>query len=162
MDSILHTFGIDWRLLAVNVANFGLLMLGLRYFLYGPVMRMLDERSRKLAQGVADAEAAENARREIESRRAAKLAEAAAEADEALAKARAAAAARERELLQEAARRAEHIVAAAEAQAREEKQKAVAESREEIAKLIVLGAHKVLQQNSRPAFARHSPPTATP
>lgn len=149
MDSILHTFGIDWRLLLINMVNFGLLMAGLWYFLYGPVMRMLEERRHKIAKGVEDADAASEARRTIESERAATLARAALEADESLARARAAASARERELVEEAGKRAESIVAAAEAQAREAKQKAIAESREEVAKLIVLGMHTALSRENK-------------
>lgn len=146
MDSILHTFGIDWRLLIINMINFGLLMLGLWYFVYGPVMAMLEERRQKLAKGVEDAEAAGMARAQIESERAAKLAEAAAQADESLSKARAAAAVREREIVEEAGKRAESIVAEAEAQAAEAKHKAIAESKEEVAKLIVLGMEKALRK----------------
>lgn len=146
MESILHTFGIDWRLLAINMVNFGLLMLGLWYFMYGPIMRMLDERRQKVAKGVEDAEAAGRARQKIEGERASTLAKAAQEADEALARARAAASARERELVDAANSRAEAIVAQAEAQAREEKVKAIAESRDEVAKLIVLGMEKALKK----------------
>lgn len=146
MESILHTFGIDWRLLLINMINFGLLMLGLWYFLYGPVMAMLEERRQKLAKGVEDAEAAEAARAQIESERSGVLAKAAHEADESLQKARAAAAAREREIVEEAGKRAESIVAQAEAEATEAKHKAIAESKEEVAKLIVLGMEKALNK----------------
>jgi len=146
MESILHTFGIDWRLLAISMVNFGLLMLGLWYFLYGPVMKMLEDRRLKVAKGVEDAEAAGRARQEIEGERSAVLSAAAQEADEALARARAAASARERELVDEAGRRAESIVAQAEAQAREEKAKAIADSKDEVAKLIVLGMEKVMKK----------------
>ena len=146
MESILHTFGIDWRLLLINMINFGLLMFGLWYFLYGPVMAMLEERRQKVTKGVEDAEAATRARQEIEGERSGVLAKAAQEADESLAKARTAAAARERELVEEAAKRAESIVMAAEAQAKEEKAKAIAESKEEVAKLIVLGMEKALKK----------------
>ncbi len=149
MESILHTFGIDWRLLVINMINFGLLMLGLWYFLYGPVMRMLEERRQKVVKGVEDAEAAGRARQEIEGERSGVLTRAAQEADEALAKARAAAGARERELVEEAGKRAESIVAQAEAQAKEEKARAIAESRDEVAKLIVLGMEKAMAPNSK-------------
>lgn len=146
MESILSTFGIDWRLLLVNMVNFGLLLLGLWYFMYGPVSAMLEERRQKVVKGVEDAEAATRARQEIEGERAGVLAKAAQEADEALARARAAAAARERELVEEAGKRAEGIVAQAEAQAKEEKARAITESREEVAKLIVLGMEKALKK----------------
>lgn len=146
MESILSTFGIDWRLLLINIGNFALLLAGLWYFMYGPIMAMLEERRQKVVKGVEDAEAAARARQEIEGERSGVLAKAAQEADEALARARAAAGARERELVEEAGRRAEAIVAQAEAQAKEEKARAVAESRDEVAKLIVLGMEKALKK----------------
>lgn len=146
MESILTTFGIDWRLLLINMVNFGLLLLGLWYFMYGPIIRMLEERRQKVVKGVEDAEAATLARQEIEGERSSVLSAAAAQADEALARARAAAGARERELVEEASKRAEAIVAQAEAQAREEKTKAIADSRDEVAKLIVLGMEKALKK----------------
>jgi F-type H+-transporting ATPase subunit b len=120
----------------------------LYYFLYGPLTRMLEERRSRVQKGMEDAEAATRARREIEGERMGVLAKAAQEADEALARARAAASAREREMIEEANRRAGLIVAQAEAQAREEKARAVAESRDEVAKLIVLGMEKAMAQNN--------------
>ncbi len=146
MESILSTFGIDWRLLLINVINFGVLLFGLWYFMYGPIMQMLEERRQKVVKGVEDAEAASRERQEIESERSGVLAKAAQEADESLARARTAAAARERELVDEAGKRAESIVAQATAEAKEQKAKAIAESRDEVAKLIVLGMEKVLKK----------------
>lgn len=142
MESILSTFGIDWRLLLISMLNFGVLLAGLTYFLYGPVMRMLEDRRQKLVRGVDDAEAAAKALAEIESARAARLAEAGAEADDMLARARAAAGAKEKELRDAAERSAEGLLKDAELEAREIKLKAVAESKEEVAKLIVLGMEK--------------------
>ena len=143
MESILSTFGIDWRLLVINIVNFGILLLGLWYFLYGPVISMLEERKRKIAEGVAAADKAQKSLMEIETSRDTKLAEAAREADEALAAARAAAAVRERELVAQAQARAESIMLEAQAQAAESKSKAIAESKQEVAKLVVLGIEKV-------------------
>ena len=78
---ILATFGIDWRLLLINAINFGLLLLGLWYFLYDPLMRMLDLRREKVAQGVRDAQAAEKKLKEIEQSRAEMLAKVGRKAD---------------------------------------------------------------------------------
>lgn len=146
MGQLFAAFGVDWRLLVINLINFGVLLAVLRYFLYGPIIRMLEERRAKVRQGMEDAEAASLARQEIEGERSGMLAKAAQEADESLARARAAAAERERELVDEAARRAESIVAQAEALAKEEKARAIAESRDEVAKLIVLGMEKAFKK----------------
>jgi F-type H+-transporting ATPase subunit b len=145
MSAIFTTFGIDWHLLLINAINFGLLLLGLWYFLYTPLMRMLEERRQKVAQGVADAQAAQQSLKEIEGTRASTLAQAGREADEVLARARNAAQAREREMLAHAEAAAASVVKEAEAQAKEAKARAVAESKQEVAKLIVLGMEKTMQ-----------------
>lgn len=143
MESILHTFGIDWRLLLVNAVNFALLMAGLTYFLYKPILRMLEERRTHMAQGVAAAEEAKARLAQIEAERGERMREAAKEADELLAAGRAAGAAREREIVEAGERRAEAVVAEAAAAAKELKERALRESKEEVAKLIVLGMQKV-------------------
>lgn len=146
MEQILSTFGIDWKLLLINSINFGLLMAALWYFLYAPLMRMLEERREKVSQGVRDAEEAAAARREVESSRAMKLAEAGKEADEVIAAARAAGSHKERELIEKGEAAAELIRKAAAAEAAELKSQAIEESKQEVAKLIVLGMEKALRK----------------
>src|SRR5690242_7562647 len=143
MEGILSTFGIDWRLLAIQAFNFALLMFGLWYFLYGPLMKTLEERRRKVAQGVVDAQRAQQKLKEVESERATKLADAGREADQIISHARASGNARERDMLQHAEVAAASVLQEAEAQAKEMKDRAILESKEEVAKMIVLGMEKV-------------------
>jgi F-type H+-transporting ATPase subunit b len=144
MEGIFTTFGIDWRLLLVQAVNFGILLFGLWYFLYTPMLNMLEERRKKVSQGVIDAHAAEEKLREIEQSRGAVLAEAGKEADVMLSHAQSRAAAKEREMLAHAEASAAHVLSEAEAQARETKSRAVMESKEEVAKLIVLGMERMM------------------
>jgi F-type H+-transporting ATPase subunit b len=146
MDAILTTFGIDWRLLLINGINFGLLLFGLWYFLYGPVMRMLEERRAKVAQGVMDAQKAADELHAIEQTRASKLAEAGREADAVVSQARTSAGQKERDIIAQGEAAAARIVKDAEAQAREAKASAIAESKEEVARMIVLGMEKAMAQ----------------
>jgi F-type H+-transporting ATPase subunit b len=146
MEAIFTTFGIDWKLLLIQGVNFGILLAGLTYFLYKPMMKMLDERRVKVARGVADAEAAAHKLAEIEGARAKTLAEAGRDADEIMSRARASAGAKEREIVSRAEAAAAEVAKEAEAQAREAKAKAIAESKEEVAKMIVLGMEKVLAE----------------
>ena len=148
MGAILTTFGIDWHLLLINAVNFGLLLAGLTFFLYKPLAKMLEERRAKVAQGVADAHAAESRLREIEESRAQKLAEAGAEADEIIASAREAGNVKAREIAAQAEGSAARTLADASAQAGELKREAINESREEFARMIVLGIEK-LAKNSK-------------
>ena len=142
MEQILTTFGIDWHLLLINAVNFGLLLAALWYFLYGPVMKMLEERRQRVVQGVRDAETATHRLSEIERSRAQKLAEAGKESDELLAAARTAGAAKERELLQKGEAAAAVVLRDAAAEAAEMKARSISESKQEVAKLIVLGMEK--------------------
>ena len=143
MAQVLSVFGIDWRLLLINAVNFGLVLLALWYFLYGPMMRMLEERREKVAQGVRDAESARRRLAEIEGARAGKLAAAGKEADALVAAARAAGAQKERELVQKGEAAAALLARDAAAQAAEIKARSIEESKQEVAKLIVLGMEKI-------------------
>lgn len=144
MSAVLQAFGIDWRLLIVNAVNFVLLMGALWYFLYHPLTRVLEERRAKVTKGVEDAEAARKKLEEIEAARAGMLADAGKEADEVLAHAREAGIAKERELVSSGQKSASRIVSEAEQEAMALKERALKESKEEMAKLIVLGAEKAL------------------
>ena len=58
MEGILNTFGIDWRLIVIQIINFGLLAAALWYFLYTPILNVLNERENKIKKGIEDAETA--------------------------------------------------------------------------------------------------------
>ena len=147
MEQVLHVFGIDWKLLLINAANFGLLLAALTYFFYKPMMRMLDLRRDKIARGVEAAQKAETELKEIEASRAAKLAKAGKEADQVVSEARSAGAEKQKEIVSLAEAAAARTLAEAEAQAEDMKQKAVQESKQEVAKLVVLGIEKSLTQS---------------
>ena len=129
-------------MLLVNAVNFGLLLAGLTYFLYKPILGMLEERRQKTADGVEAAQKAQERLAQVEAERQDTLKAAGREADEILIAARTAAAAKERELAEAGERRAEARLAEAAAAAKELKDRALQESKEEVAKLIVLGIQK--------------------
>src|SRR3990167_5770479 len=58
MSELFEAFGVNWKLLLVQAVNFGLLLSVLTYFLYKPVLRIIDERQKKIAEGVKTAEEA--------------------------------------------------------------------------------------------------------
>ncbi len=146
MSELFSAFGLDWHLLVVNCINFGLLLAALWYFLYGPLTRTLEARRQKIAQGVEDAENAAQELRDVQNARAGLLSDAGKEADKLVADARAAGSAKERELVAQGETSAANILKAAEAQASEMKARAIAESKQEVAKLIVLGMEKLAKQ----------------
>ncbi len=146
MDQLFQAFGIDWRLLLINAINFGVLFGGLTYFLYKPITKALEDRRQRVIKGVEDAHAAELALAEIEGTRLEVLAQAGQEADAVLSQAQKTAGLKGKEIITQAEHNAARALAEAEAQALELKSRAVQESREEVAKLIVLGIEKLARQ----------------
>ncbi|MDP3402964.1 MAG: F0F1 ATP synthase subunit B [bacterium] len=147
MESLLDAFGIDWKLLTAQLVNFGVLFVALTWLLYKPVMKTLDERAAKIAQGVEDAEiASEKAARADEN--AAKVVKGAeTEAEGIVASARDLAGTEKSRIMKEAEARAAQVAADAEARAEETAAKALRDSEKEVARLAVLAAEKVLRES---------------
>ncbi len=149
MSKILDVFGIDWRLLAVNIINFGILLYLLKRFAYGPIMSALEARRQKVSEGVRNADLAERKLKKIEASQDEILDKAGKEADALLARGREAGMAKEKELISEGEAAVASLIKDAESQAKEMKAQAIAESREEVAKLIVLGMEKTMASPSK-------------
>lgn len=148
MAELLEAFGINWKLLLVQALNFGVLLLILWKFLYTPVLKLIDERRQKIAEGVQNAEEAEEklARSETEGKEI--VATASREAEKIVASAREHAEEKGSQLMRAAETRAEAVLADAEARAEESKRQALKQSEREIARAAMLAAEKVLREKS--------------
>ena len=148
MESLLSVFGVDWKLLIVQGVNFLVLLGGLSYLLYRPVMKMLGERVAKIEKGVKDAEAAEQAAKETESARAVILTDANKDAESVLVRAETEAKKERGEIVKAAEVRSDVLLAEARAQALELERQALLKSEKEIAKIAVLAAEKILEKQA--------------
>ena len=148
MDEIIQAFGIDARLIIIQLVNFGILMAALGYFLYKPILRMLKEREDKIAQGLKDAEDAAKAHSEAATEKQAILTAAHMEAGEVAKRAKVAADLQAAEQKATAEAKAAAILADAEAKREQIKAAALKDSEKEIAALAVLAAEKVLQSKA--------------
>ncbi len=148
MDQLFSAFGIDGKLLIAQLINFGVLFVGLTYLLYKPVMKTLDERREKVAQGVLDAQAASEKLAVADEEATAKVKGAEVDAEGIVASARDMAGTEKARIVKEAEARAQALEADATARAKETAAKALRESEQEIARLAVLAAEKVLRQNA--------------
>ncbi|MBP7741188.1 MAG: ATP synthase F0 subunit B [Candidatus Pacebacteria bacterium] len=146
MDQLFAAFGIDGKLLLAQLINFGVLFVGLTYLLYKPVMKTLDERRIKVAQGVIDADQAAMKLATAGQEASVMVKSAESEAEGIVASARDAAGNEKARILKEAEARAVAVAADADARAKETVSKALRDSEKEIARLSVLAAAKVLQE----------------
>jgi F-type H+-transporting ATPase subunit b len=148
MSELFSAFGIDWKLLLVQALNFGALLAVLTYLLYKPVLRIIDERREKVAEGVRTAEAAAQRLLEAETESKEIVGTAAREAEHLVAAARSRADEKGSEIVHTAETKAQQVLRDAEARAEEAKRQALQESSQEIAKAAMLAAEKILREKS--------------
>jgi F-type H+-transporting ATPase subunit b len=146
MDQLVSTFGIDWRLLAMQAVNFGLLLLILWRFVYRPVLAMIDERRAKIEEGVRTADAAERRLAEADEEGKGIIGAASREGEALVASARNRAQEKTTEILKAADEKAAATVADAAARAEETKRTALREGEREIVRAAMLAAEKIMRE----------------
>ncbi len=150
MGDAFSALGISVPLLVAQIVNFAVLLFILRLTLYKPVLRMLDERRQRIAEGL---NAAEIARQEAASAQAniqAQLDAARKESQEIVANAQAIATRIEAESREQAAREREAALERARNEIQLERDRAIAELRREFAAITVAAAEKVINQSLDP------------
>ena len=148
MSELFAAFGVNWKLLLVQAINFGLLLSLLTYFLYKPILRIIDERQRKIAEGVETAEAADQKLADAKVESEELVGSAAREAEALVASARSRADERGAEIVKAAEARAAATTKEAAERAEEAKRQVMKESEREIARAAMLAAEKILKEKS--------------
>jgi F-type H+-transporting ATPase subunit b len=148
MDQLLGAFGIKGSLLLAQLVNFGILFVALTWLLYKPVMKTLDERRIKVAQGVLDAEEASKKLAEADEQASTVVHSAETEAEGIVASARDEATSERVRSVKEAEARAASVAADADARAKETAAKSLRESEKEIARLAMLAAEKAMRKGA--------------
>lgn len=146
MDQLIEAFGIDVKLIVVQIINFTLLAVILTYFLYKPVLKVMHDREEKITQGVKDAEQAAKTLAGAEAEKQTILTDAHKEAENVARRAKEHADEKAAAIAAVADKKAAGIVTSAEEKAENIKLTAKQESEAEIAKLAVLAAEKVLKE----------------
>ncbi|RLT26966.1 MAG: ATP synthase F0 subunit B [Chloroflexi bacterium] len=133
--------------LITQLVNFAILLVVLRVALYGPILKVLDERKRRIQEGIdrASEAASAAANSEVESRRAMEAARA--EGQAAVARATEAAARLREELETRARAEADGIVARAREEIAQEREQAIEQIRREFADLAITAAERVIEQS---------------
>ncbi len=147
MEQLLSAFGIDWHLLLAQAVNFAIVLIALTYFLYKPVLEMLDKRRELVAKGVEDAREAEVKLASADGEAASRLSVADTEAESIVSSARETANAQKAQIVRDAEERAAAVAKDAEARAQETAAKTLRESEKEIAHLAILAAEKILKKS---------------
>ena len=148
MEQLIEAFGIDLKGITVQIINFAILVALLSYFLYRPILNLLDEREAKITAGIKDAEAAAESKAKAEDERLEVLKAAHHDAEEINTRARSSAEEKSAEIVKAAEEKAASVIRAAEGKGEDIKNQARKDSEAEIASLAVLAAEKVLREKA--------------
>ena len=143
---LLNNFGVEPKLIIAQIINFILVAFLLWKFAFKPVMATLDERQRKIAEGLQFAEESKSQLEETEKRQAEVLREANINAQEILHEARDNASEFEEKMKGETASQIEEMRKRSEESNELERKKMLTEVRQEVARLVVMTSGKVLQR----------------
>ena len=139
--------GINLPVLVAQIVNF-LILFGILYLVaYKPIMRMLDERSRRIKESMEQAESIkeQSARAEEEVKK--QLGEVSREGQERIARAVRAGEEVKQKAQAEARQEAEALIARARSEIQRERDEAIGEVRREFADLTILAAGKVIDRS---------------
>ena len=138
--------GISIPTLVTQVITFIILLLILRFAAYKPIMRMLDERSRRVKESLEQAESVKTQAARAEEQLKKQLEQAAREGQERIARAMKAGEDVKQKAQVEAKQEAEALITRARAEIQHERDDAIPEVRREFADLTVLAAGKVIER----------------
>jgi F-type H+-transporting ATPase subunit b len=142
----LESLGINMPTLLAQIINVAILF-GLLYLVaYRPIMRMLDERSRKVKESMEQTEFIKQQAEQAEGEVAKRIEAAGKEGEEVVARAMRTGEEVKREAQQQSKREAETLIARARAEIQHERDEAIGDLRKEFADLTVLAAGKVIDR----------------
>jgi F-type H+-transporting ATPase subunit b len=143
---LLNNLGINGKLLLAQMINFLILLWVLHKFAYGPVVKMLEERTKKIEKGLKDAQQSQKKLEEISEKEKAVLTEARKQAQEIIKKSESTAAAQAQEIITASKDQAQKMLEMAQKQIDQEKNKILAEVKSEVATLVMMATEKIIDE----------------
>lgn len=147
MDKAVEALGLNLPQLIAQIANFFVLLLILRLTLYKPILRMLDERKQKIAEGLNAAEIARAEAAAAQANIQDQLSIARKDGQEIVAGAQAIATRIQADAREQSNRDREVALERARSEIQLERDRAIAELRGEFADITVSAAEKVINQS---------------
>lgn len=151
----LADLGVSLPTLVAQIVNFVILFVLLYLVAYKPVIRMFDERSRKIKESVEQAEAMKELTASTEEEIKKQLEVASREGQERIARAVKSGEEVKQRAQEEARQEAEALIARARSDIKRERDEAMAELRGEFADLTILAAEKVIDRSLDEKAHRH-------
>ncbi|MDB4978177.1 MAG: F-type +-transporting ATPase subunit b [Candidatus Peribacteria bacterium] len=148
--ALLTTLGINWGMLIAQMVNFVILMAALSYFLYKPVLRVIDDRRERVKKTMDDAKKLEQEVKDMEKQRAERLKSMDADAKEFLQKAKEYADKFKQDAMATAQQEASVVLEKGRKQVEDERHKMIADVQATISNVSITLAEKILEREFTP------------
>lgn len=143
---LLTQLGVDWKLLIAQIVNFAILVGVLGFFVYRPLLDLLDARRARIAKAMSDARRVEEQTRELENFRTEQLKKIDQEVGALLERGKRQGETMREQILAEAKREADGILAKGRRQLEDERAKVMSEVQASLAAMIVRMTEKILSR----------------
>lgn len=140
----LAALGIDGKLLAAQIVNFIVLLLILRKFVYGPLMKLLDKRREQIETNMKQAKEVEERYQSFQVEHAERIKESKAESATILNDAKRAAEVLKAETLAATQQEADKLLARTQDEIARQKEQMFADLKKEVGSLVIVAAEKIL------------------
>ena len=147
---LLAKLGINWSLLLAQIVNFTILVGVLSFFVYKPLLAVLDSRRERIRKAMEDAAKIENQKKEIEDYRVGEMHRIDQECGAFLEKAKQEAEHMKEEILKVAKREADHMLERGRRQLDEERSRVFREVQGTVTSVIVRMTERILQREFSP------------
>lgn len=146
MEELIKTFHIETNLIIAQLVNFTIVLLVLYKFAYGPILKTLNERTKKIEKGLKDSEESQKKLEEITQKEKDVLVAAKKEAQEIIKKSEEEAKKNTELLINETKDKTAKMIDQARSLIEQEKNKMVSEIKSEIAGLVVTATEKLISE----------------
>lgn len=147
MDGLVEGLGVNWAVLVTQIVTFIILLVLLRVVAYKPLMKMLDERSRRIKESLEEAEKVRQESIQAEDQVRRQLEEASREGQERISRALKAGEEMKTKAQAEARQQADALLQRARHEIQMERDEAINGVRREFADLTVMAAGKVIEES---------------
>lgn len=148
---IFHAFGIEWKLLVIQMINFAISLFVLYRYAYTPIMAILAKREKEIGDGLIAAQAAKDAEVAIKGEKDGIIRSAREDGGKIVENLRKQGVEEEHRLLREAHEKSLAILEESRKRAEEERAHILHESEKEVARMAILAAEKILRTSVKEA-----------
>ncbi len=144
---LFEALGLNWKILIAQLVNFGLLIWILHKFGYGPIIKFIDERRKKIEKGLENAKLVEEKLKKADEAEKEIIISAKKEAQKIVSSSTELAQKNREEMIKKAEEEAQRILVSYEKKGKQEKDKIMNEAKKELSDLVIMATEKIISKN---------------